>query len=349
MKKYHIFDEQLPKEVDDFAPLLDANITDIRFRRNNTDEWYAAIKARALTRMPTFGDAYNSYVNANYGRDGGSVTFERVRSQATRLSGEIEWMNKSTLAKNQLNHAIDGATFMTFEKSVVCLLALNALLVEDIKKFKHERARQNERLNALEKAVADSEAVAPEPNEGTIADLKAQMEAIDNKLALLNSALLGRHSIIISCFYFYGIGPAVAAAVAAGTHGNLHDLTNAVANDVEQPFNVVRNLLGDITVTSQERSKVDRAVKHAGSYPTMRALFKTLLAIPAFKTVIGSANREDFIQRTHVQGGNKLAIDEERVIAPQKITRPPYDWGPPAKGEEPYPPGFEDDEPQPPT
>lgn len=349
VKKYYVFDEPLPTEVDDFAPLLDANITDPRFRRTNTDDWYAAIKSRALTRMPTFGDAYKVYVSANYGRDEGMVIFERARSEATRLSGDIAWMNKNTLAKNQLNHAIDGATFMTFEKSVVCLLALNALVVEDIKKFKRDRTRQGEKLSSLEAGADAADAAAQNSNEAAIADLKAQIQSVDEKLALLHSALLGRHSIIISCFYFYGIGPAVAAAVAAGTHGSLHDLTNAVAKDADQPYNVVRNLLGDTTETSQERAKVDRAIKHAASYPTMRAVFKTLLAIPACKAVIGSTNREDFIQRVHVQGGNKLAIDEERMIPPQKITRPPYDWGSPAKGEEPYPPGFEDDEPQPPA
>ena len=341
MKTYHVL-ETLPGGPEDVAVLLDADITKDRFRRTNSDLWHAAIKTRALSRIPGYGESYREFVSSNYSKDNEAIISAKVIARGSHLGGTISWINDAKLGKGQLTHAVEG-TFMTFEKAVVCILALNSLIVEDIKRFEADLVRDTQQLAAIEAGGAESggpvTGQAPDA-----AQLKARIEVATQSIERLKGALIGEHSIIISCFYFFDIAPVVRAAVSSGAYPSLPALANAISSsEANQPANVILALFGDVTNTDTSWDKIDRTVKNVASYPTMRAIFKTLLAIEACRNIVGTANREAYIQRLHVGIGNKRAIPEERMIHPQKITRPPYDWSAAAHGEEPYPPGFHDD------
>ncbi|MFZ4380837.1 MAG: hypothetical protein ACOYO0_02585 [Sandarakinorhabdus sp.] len=341
MKKFYVCDS-LPKKADHVAALLDADITKSRFQRSNSDVWFDAIKTRALTRVPGYSYSFHSFVSHNYLKDAEQVILAKLVSRGSSISESIKWITEGRLGKNQVNHAINGAVFMTFEKAVVCILALNSLIVEDISRYESDLVSEiknladiesNEQLLSKERVKSIDSAV----------EIDERIQAIENAIENLKEILIGEHSIVISCFYFYGIAPVIRAAIGSEQFQNLNEVAAFLSKGADQPASVIIQLLGDIDSQNTTNDKIDRAVKHVASYPTMRAVFKTLLKINICKDAVGTANREEFIQRLHVGIGNKKAIPEERMIDPRKITRPPYDWDGASESEEPYPPGYDDD------
>lgn len=322
--KYFIFSD-LPASADEAVVLLDANVTKPEHNRPGADYWYDAIKTRSLARISDFGTRTAAFFEANHrGRGAGVMNAELLEACQTALK-EMEWIGEKFGAA-QLKNAISGKK-LTFERAVACVLGFNQLVVDDIR-----RAERRET-----EVVAELETLAEGDDTRERRDaLSDELKQIDNRKTTLRNLLMPKHCITICCFYFYETWPFVEIAIGPAGKSDMDGLVAYLSEETGQTAVTIRGLIGE-QPKSEEQSQRDRATQRCASYPTMRAIFKALMKIEACSAIADHSARSNYIQRLHVGIGNKTVYNEEVISVPQKITRPPYDWGPPEEGQEPYP------------
>lgn len=321
---YFIFSD-LPASADEAAVLLDANITKVEHNRPGADNWYDAVKTRSLARIPDFGSRTQSFFAANHrGRGTGVMNAELLEACQDALK-KMPWIGEK-FGANQLKSAVAGKK-LTFERATACVLGFNKLVVDDIRRAEKREAELKSELEAL----GDAEDLAEQRDA-----LIEEQARIDETKARLRDVLMPEHSITICCFYFYEIWPFIDIAKGPAGKSDLNSLVAFLAEETGQTPVTILGLIGE-EPKSEEQSDRDRATKRCASYPTMRSIFKALMKIDACNDAADHSARSNYIQRLHVSIGNKTVYNEEVISSPAKITRPPYDWGPPEEGQEPYP------------
>lgn len=114
--------------------------------------------------------------------------------------------------------------------------------------------------------------------------------------------------------------PVFEIGASSAGKGNMKALVAFLAKESSQTETVVKGLIGDAP-KSQQQADLDRAVKQCASYPTMRAIFKTLMTISAYDAAVEEDARSRYIQRLHVGIGNETSYDEEVITVARRITR----------------------------
>lgn len=167
--------------------------------------------------------------------------------------------------------------------------------------------------------------------------LVEEIKAGDTESLPPDALKFGSASIAFCGFYFYGMRAKLDEASA--TLGADRDLAQEIAIIIGQPVHVVKELFGEqLTKKKQTQADTDRATRSMGSYRTLRAILKCLAAFPALNKAIDN-DREQWIQRVHVNCGRKTCAEDEIVREARRITRPPYNWdSDPHRDGEHYPP-----------
>lgn len=330
LMKYGALDE-LPQTPDDAAILLDANIGKDEHRRPGADDrWFDAIKTRAIVRITDFNQRLNEFIKANQGRNSDTVIHARLKDEIDRAQASIPWLG-GNFGLNQLKNAKLSKP-LTFERAIVCVLALNKLIVDDIQDNERSKTNRLAHLDTPTPEEKDAEGASEKINA-----ISAEIDRIDAILKQLNDALLPAHSITVCCFYFFDMWPVFEIGASAVGKGSMRALIAFLAKESGQTETVIKGLIGDHPPKSTQQADLDRAVKSSASYSTMRGIFKALMTIDACRAAVDEDARTRYIQRLHVGIGNKTSFEEEVISSARRFTRPPYEWGPPAVGEEPYP------------
>lgn len=279
--------DALPAHVRDGARLLDANITKEEHARQLPRDHW--YEAVKDRKLCRIPAFRNSYEQAYRVADGGrkSVFRARLHDNCSRNTREVDG-SSSRFAVTQVDEAETGA-LLTFDRAVIIVYSFNEILVEEI--LRSQRT--------------------PEPDEERIAQLK--------------DTLLPWHCVSISCFYFAEMRDAIAAAV--NHYGGSRQLIEALSQQTEQPYDVIRDLLAPTELTAAKGP--DREVHYCGAYPTLRRIYKALEEVGEVKAKLDRVPRDGHIQRLHVGIGNKKAPQSERLAPPRFITRPPYEWSEP--------------------
>ncbi len=88
-----------------------------------------------------------------------------------------------------------------------------------------------------------------------------------------------------------------------------------LADTSGQPFGVVRDL-----------ASVEGRTKFTASYPTHRAIFKAIMKFDSCQETVGDVERSELIKLRKRGDSQMSAVENEKLLDPQQVTRPPYHW-----------------------
>jgi len=331
LKKFFLVDE-LPTSPNFVAPLLDACIEKDDFKRNQGDDWYSAVGNRKLCRIPGFQRKFDAFVERNTQNWAAPIVDGLLLTECQSIHNALPWKN-GDFGKNQIS-AIKGDRPVIFERAAITSLALNGLIVSDINRCLEEVALIDGKIKA---AFSDG---LPEEMDKELLDLIKDRIILIRKATDLSGLFVFEHQISISCFYFYDIWPIIEFATSKNEKGSITSLIEYVADETGQTKALIEGLLGNKAPKTSQQKDLDRVAKNCASYPTIRSVWKTILSIESCRDEVGpDEDRARYIQRLHTNMGHRKALDEESILPPQRITRPPYNWGNNEGDEEsPHPP-----------